>query len=115
MSKPVDAPPRCRLPGAWPWIILALTAVPAAWHAIDFPDDVDPEFPAVVRPTFSRRPPPAYRLAEPGDTIDRVAIYVAAGATLLSIAGAWLSRPERRLWPAALGLSLAGLWHASTP
>src|SRR5438309_615707 len=46
-----------------PWLILAMAVWPAAWHALDFPDDIDQEFPAVERPNFSRRPPPAYRLA----------------------------------------------------
>src|SRR5258708_648724 len=97
----------------WPWLVLALAMVPAVWHVVDFPDDVDGEFPRVVRPTFSRRPPPAYRLAEPGDTIDRVAIYVAAGAVILSLAGCWRSRGGLTgCWPSALGLSLAAFWHA---
>ena len=41
----------------WPWGVLALVAGVAVWHAVDFPDEVDEEFPRVVRPTFSRRPP----------------------------------------------------------
>src|SRR5436305_7673591 len=98
-----------------PWLILAMAVWPAFWHVLDFPDDIDFEFPAVQRPTFSRRPPPAYRLAEPGDTIDRIAIYFAAGAVVLSLAGLGLSGRDRRLWPASLALALAALWHAATP
>ena len=89
---------------------------PPVWHVLDFPDDGDPEFPRVERPTFSRRPPPAYRLAEPGDTIDRIAIYTAAGAVVLALAGLGSNRgPGRALWPAALGLALAAFWHAANP
>src|SRR4051794_14916485 len=75
-----------------PWMILALTVWPAFWHALDFPDDVDPEYPRVERPNFSRRPPPAYRLAEPGDTIDRIAIYIASLAVVLAATGLLASR-----------------------
>jgi hypothetical protein len=101
----------------WPWLILAMAVWPAVWHAIDFPDDRDPEFPRVERPTFSRRPPPAYRLAEPGDTIDRIAIYTSAGALVLALAGLRLNRrrAEFDLWPAALGLALAAFWSAANP
>src|SRR4051812_8019813 len=99
----------------WPWLVLIMAAIPAVWHAVDFPDDRDPEFPSVVRPTFSRRPPPAYRLAEPGDTIDRVAVYAAAAAIVLSLAGCWLLRGKPGCWPQALALSLAAFWHAATP
>jgi predicted protein tyrosine phosphatase len=100
-----------------PWLILAMAAWPAIWHAIDFPDDRDPEFPRVERPTFSRRPPPAYRLAEPGDTIDRIAIYTSAGALVLALAGLVLRRRRGGLdlWPAASGLALAAYWDAANP
>src|SRR5262249_44502299 len=100
----------------WPWLLLAVVAAAAAWHAVDFEDDIDPEFPGVVRPTFSRRPPSAYRLAEPGDTIDRIALYAASGAVVLATIG--LIRSLRRtrgihLWAGALGLALAG--HPTSP
>jgi hypothetical protein len=101
--------------GVWPWLILALVAAMAVWHAVDFPDDLDSEFPAVKRPTFSRRPPPAYRLAEPGDTLDRVSIYLSAGAVVLSLAGLRVGRGKTGLWEPSLALSLAALWHATTP
>ena len=100
-----------------PWIVLAMAIVPAVWHVVDFEDDVDSEFPLVARPTFSRRPPAAYRLAEPGDTIDRVALYASSAAVVLALAGRH-SRPRGRgadFWLASLGLALAAFWHASTP
>ncbi len=100
---------------AWPWLVLFLAVVPAIWHVVDFPDDIDPEFPRVARPTMSRRPPPAYRLAEPGDTIDRVAIYFSSAAVMLSIAGCVLERKNLGLWPGMLALALAAYWYAATP
>jgi Tyrosine phosphatase family len=102
----------------WPWGVLALVAGVAAWHAVDFPDEVDAEFPRVVRPTFSRRPPPAYRLAEPGDTIDRVALYAAAAAVVLAALGRARARAAGERggpWISALGLALGASWHAATP
>ena len=98
----------------WPWLVLSVATLPAVWYVIDFESDIDPEFPRVVRPTFNTYPPPAYRFAEPGDTIDHIAVYVAAAAIVLS--GWGLFRATRkRLWLAAMALSLAGFWHASTP
>ena len=99
----------------WPWLLLVLTAAPAFWHAFAFPDDVDVEFPTVLRPTFSPHPPPAYRLAEPGDTIDRVAIYVSSLAVVLSLTGLRVGRDRKRPWLAALALSLAAFWYAANP
>ena len=98
----------------WPWLVLGLATLPAIWYVVDFESDIDPEFPGVVRPTFNTYPPPAYRFAEPGDTIDHVAIYVAAAAIVLSGWGL-LRGSRKRLWTAALALSLAGYWHAATP
>ena len=114
----LDATPipfRRSLRRLWPWLVVVLTAVPAVWHVIDFEEDADPEFPRVVRPTFSRRPPPAYRLAEPGDTIDRVTLYLSAGAVVISLAGLGLGRGPVGLWPAALAISLGAFWYAATP
>ena len=31
--------------------------IPAVWHVVDFDEDIDLEFPTVIRPTFSRVPP----------------------------------------------------------
>ena len=108
---------RRRRAGWWPWAVLALAVVPAAWHVLDFEADVDAEFPGVARPTFSRRPPAAYRLAEPGDTIDRLALYLSAGAVVLAVGG-WVARRRAEsadLWPTAVPLALVALWHAATP
>ncbi len=98
----------------WPWLVLALATLPAFWYVLDFESDIDPEFPRVVRPTFNAYPPPAYRFAEAGDTIDHIAVYVASAAIVLSAWGL-LRGPKRRLWLAAMALSLAGFWHAATP
>ncbi len=102
----------------WPWIVLALVFVPAVWHVFDFEHEPDGEFPNVARPTFSAYPPAAYRLAEPGDTLDRVGLYVSAAGVVFA-AGAWLSRrlSERTngLWPSALVLSLAACWYTANP
>ncbi len=106
---------RQRVLQLWPWLVLALAVVPAVWHVVDFPDDLDREFPQVERPNFSPLPPPAYRLAEAGDTIDRVAIYVSALAIVFSVVGLVRTRTNRGLWAVGLVLSLAGYWHAATP
>jgi protein tyrosine phosphatase (PTP) superfamily phosphohydrolase (DUF442 family) len=98
--------------------VLALAVVPAVWHVVDFEEEADPEFPKVERPTFNPLPPAAYRLAEPGDTIDRVAIYFSAAAIVFSVWGWTLSRFAGRpasLWSAAIALSLTACWHAATP
>ena len=71
--------------GHWPWIVLILLTIPAFWHVVHYEGDLDPEFPKVVRPTFSLMPSPSYRLAEPGDTIDRVAIYFSCARGLSSV------------------------------
>lgn len=99
----------------WPWLLLALMVVPALWHVVDFENDVDPEFPRVTRPTFSRYPPAAYRLAEPGDTIDRVAIYLSSLTIVLAVAGLCRASEGRRFWVAALAVSLAAFWYAANP
>lgn len=115
MSEPTTPASRSLLARIWPWLILGFAAAMAVWHVTDFPDDLDGEFPRVRRPTFSHKPPPAYRLAEPGDTLDRVAIYLSAAAIVLTAAGAWERRERFGLWTASLALSCVALWHASTP
>ena len=105
------------------WVaIVALLGV-AVWHAIDFRDTPDADFPQVIRPHFSTHPPAAYRLAEPGDTLDRIGLYFAAAALVLSLVAlvrvAWCRRHGQRksseLWPLALVLGAAGTWYAATP
>jgi Tyrosine phosphatase family len=107
------APLRRMLLVFWPWLVLALCLIPAVWHVVDFEEDVDPEFPNVVRPTFSVVPPSAYRLAEPGDTLDRIMIYMSAASVV--VAGLGYFRRRGGMWPAALAVALAGLWYSATP
>ncbi len=98
----------------WPWLVLALTVIPAVWHVLDFDEDIDPEFPQVERPWFSVAPPAAYRLAEPGDTLDRIELYFAAASVILAAGGLAAAR-GRGCWPAAMAIGLAGLWYGATP
>lgn len=98
----------------WPWLVLATLLIPAVWHVVDFEEDIDPEFPRVERPTFSRVPPSAYRLAEPGDTLDRIELYLSALAVVMAGAGLAAGRP-RGAWPAGFAISLAVLWYSATP
>ncbi len=98
----------------WPWLVLLAAVVPAVWSVLEFETDIDPEFPQVARATYSQRPPAAYRLAEPGDTIDRVSLYAASAGVVLALLG-WTRRERRSLWPAALVLMLAAWYHAATP
>jgi hypothetical protein len=114
----MDAPPRARwktmLRERWPWLVLASVLIPAVWHVVDFEEDIDPEFPRVERPTFNPLPPSAYRLAEPGDTLDRIELYLAAVGVVMAAGGLAAGR-ERGLWPAGLAIALAGLWYSATP
>ena len=113
-----DISPISSRPVPWPWAILLAIALPAAWHLLVFPGGPDAEFPRVARPTFSAFPPASYRLAEPGDTLDRVGIYLFAAAIALAIDGLVRSRALGlgvRLWPAALGLATLGYWTAANP
>ena len=110
-----DNPSKRRIKRAWPWVALLLAVVPSVWYILDPETDLDPEFPKVVRQTFNAYPPAAYRLAEAGDTIDCVAVYVSSAALVLSCWGLFRSPGSRRLWGAAVALSLAAFWHAATP
>jgi hypothetical protein len=98
----------------WPWIALALAVIPAAWFVLDYEHEVDPEFPRVARQTYNAYPPAAYRLAEAGDTIDCVAVYVSSAALVLAAWGC-LRDPRGRLRYAGLALATAAFWHAATP
>ena len=112
-----------RLRGAWPWLILGAVTGLAAWHLLDFSEAPELDFPKVVRPFFNPLPPAAYRLAEPGDTLDRLGLYLgsAASAIALVVIGSRLRRrwlggeADLALWPTAMALGLAATWHASTP
>ncbi|AMV39660.1 hypothetical protein [Planctomyces sp. SH-PL62] len=111
MTDHHSIPSRRRL---WPWIALALAVTPAIWLILAYEKALDPEFPRVVRQTYSAYPPAAYRFAEAGDTIDCVAVYVSSAALVLAAWGC-LRDPRGRLRYAALALSLAAFWHAATP
>ncbi len=101
--------------GIWATLaLLALAIGPAIWHVMDFDEDIDPEYPTVATPVFSPYPPAAYRLAEPGDTLDRIELYLTALAAVLAGTG-FMRHRAGGLWPAALLLALAGVWHAATP
>jgi hypothetical protein len=119
MRMSMDAAPTgfwagLRLRRRWPWLVLAMMVVPAVWHVLDFDEDIDPEFPTVERPVFSVVPPAAYRLAEPGDTLDRIEIYLGAAGVMLAAGGLVFGR-GRAFWPASLAIALAGFWHGATP
>ena len=98
----------------WPWLVLLLATLPAVWHFVDFPDDLDGEYPKVTRPTFSPRPPSAYRLAEPGDTLDRVAMYGSAVVVVLAACG-WLTSRRSAMWPAIMAAGAGTGWFAANP
>ena len=108
-----------RAPMAWgPWVLLAIGLAYAVHIFVTFETAPDGEFPAVERPTFSPHPPASYRLAEPGDTLDRVALYASSVSTVLAALGWVASRKSGRgnaLWPVALGLAVAAGYDASTP
>ena len=113
-------PWRRHLAGARPWLTLAAVAGLAAWHLIDFSEAREIEFPRVVRPFHNPWSPAAYRLAEPGDTLDRVGLYLASAAAsiaLVALAGRLKNRftDSLALWPMALVASLALAWHSATP
>jgi protein tyrosine phosphatase (PTP) superfamily phosphohydrolase (DUF442 family) len=110
----MERPIRSSLARFWPWLVLAMATIPSVWYVLDYEDDIDPELPAVVRPTFNRYPPAAYRFAEAGDTIDHVAVYVASAALVLAAWG-WFRNARSRGWAAATVVSAAGFWHAATP
>ncbi len=105
---------RLQLRRRWPWLIMALMVVPAVWHVLDFDEDVDPEFPRVERPWFSVAPPAAYRLAEPGDTLDRIAIYLSSVSVMMAAGGLVFAR-GRGFWPASMAIGLAAFWASATP
>ena len=107
----------------WHWAALGLLLGVAGWHAVNFADAPDADFPKVVRPHFNVHPPAAYRLAEPGDTLDRIGLYLAAGSLTLALVALGRIRSSRRsggddpwaLWPAAAAIGLAATWYAATP
>ena len=114
MTPPTVPSRRVRI---FPWLVLLLPLLPAVWYVVDFEDDVDPEYPTVSRPTYSTYPPAAYRVAEPGDTLDRIAMYTSAAALVLTGWG-WLkarAAGDSRLWPAAAAMAALAYWHSVAP
>ena len=110
-------------PGSRTWLILAGFLGLAIWHVLDFTEARETDFPKVARPFYNPWPPAAYRLAEPGDTLDRVGLYLASAASALAIlvligkirVRAIGESVDLALWPTALAIALAATWHASTP
>jgi len=102
-----------------PWLILAGVAGIAVWHVLDFSEVRETDFPRIVRPFFNPWPPAAYRLAEPGDTLDRVGLYLGSLASAIALTAIFRrlrsASKNLELWPTALALPLAATWHASTP
>lgn len=104
--------------GGWPWAVLFVAMLPAVWHVYDFESDRDGEYPMVDRQTYSPYPPAAYRLAEPGDTLDRAALYLAAGAISVSMLGLLASRRSGRKsagWISSLSFSAFAYWYSAAP
>ncbi len=102
-----------------PWLILGLVGGLAVWHVFDYSEAREQDFPQVVRPFFNPLSPKAYRLAEPGDTLDRIGLYLASFSTalcLVAIGSRFRNQTNpMALWPSALALSLAATWYAATP
>lgn len=97
-----------------PWLILAALVPLAAWSLVVYPSEPDAEYPAIVRPVFNHYPPKAYRLAEPGDTLDRAGMYVAALGLMFAVRGL-VAGGRCAVWLGAI-CALAGLyWLAAAP
>jgi len=107
-----------RITAAGPWLFLSLVGLIALGYLVYFPDGADGDFPEIDRPTFSAYPPPAYRLAEPGDTLDRVGVYLSAlaiGLGWIGLVRAGSKREGISGWILALVGSVVIGWHAGTP
>jgi protein tyrosine phosphatase (PTP) superfamily phosphohydrolase (DUF442 family) len=85
-----------------------------------FPTDPDDEFPGVRRPTYSAVPPMAIRWAEPGDTTDRLGLYLASIGFGLSLLG-WVRSSSKRsgrsdpVWMFSFGVCAFAMWLAAAP
>ena len=121
--SPDLVPPLAPLParllvGPWHWLVLVCLGAVAVWQYLAFDGGTDYEYPKVARSTYNPHPPAVYRLAEPGDTLDRAALYAAACGFVASLCGWFFSVRRNRqsaLWPVASALFLAAGWHAATP
>ncbi|MGE3818839.1 MAG: protein tyrosine phosphatase [Isosphaeraceae bacterium] len=100
----------------WPWLLLLGLGITAGGYLLVGENDLDGEFPSVIRPTFSAYPPAAYRLAEPGDTLDRVGVYLAAGAAVVgAVAALRGGRANARRWLGLVAVSLGAFWYSANP
>ncbi|MEI7921919.1 MAG: protein tyrosine phosphatase [Planctomycetota bacterium] len=102
-------------------LFCALIALVAVWHALDFSHDFDPEYPGLNRDHYSRYAPFAYRLSEPGDTLDLTTLYLSSVGIGLSMI-LWVRRDRNQTCPAEtsirtslFGLCLAGFWIGAAP
>ena len=94
----------------WPWLVLASMRDPGGLARRRLRGGHRPRVPhgRVARRSAACRPS-AYRLAEPGDTLDRIMIYLAAAGVVLAAGGlaaaprprALAGRAGRRAWPAS--------------
>ena len=93
----------------------------AVWHALDFSNEFDTEFPGLQRDNYSRFAPFAYRLAEPGDTLDLTTLYLSTAGLVMAGALYWRTGTPGRsaLFLSKLqllvGLCLAGFWVGAAP
>lgn len=102
----------------WPWLGILGVLAAAIGLGYHFPDDLDREYPSVARPTFSPHPPMAYRWAEPGESIDRLSLYLASigvGGTILGYLRCRRLGHPIGLRPLAIAWFLAAAWHSATP
>lgn len=103
------------------FVLVGLIVVVAVWHAVDFSHDFDPEFPGLQRDHHSPYAPFAYRLAEPGDTLDLTVLYLSAVGLGLLALGRLVkpAGPSEDFSPAhrvlLFGLCLVGLWIGAAP
>jgi hypothetical protein len=104
---------------ALPWLILAIVAGLAVWQVFDFAEARETDFPKVVREFHNPLSPKVYRLAEPGDTLDRIGLYLSSFVLAVGLVAVGSRLQDKTkplaLWPSALAVSLAATWFAATP
>lgn len=107
--------------GAWAAILLTVLVLSVAiWHVLDYSNEFDPEYPGLQRDHFSDYAPFAYRIAEPGDTLDLIALYLSAIGFGLILAHrfalASMSKPASKTPDVLIaGLLAMGFWTGSAP
>ena len=103
-----------RRAGMKPWLVLALATLPAIWYVLDFESDIDPEFPRC-------HPPHVQYVSGPGLPVRRGGRHDRPHRGVHRLRGdrafcmGAIGQPAKRLWIAAMAVSLAGFWHAATP